>query len=98
MDLQYPENDSEFVQFPSSDIAQTSPPPPSPGAFSQDEPDIHFEAFLSNFDLDGDSEPIPADLDSSERDLGDERPVPADFTELHQLINGMYINYITSFE
>ena len=98
MDLQYPGNEGKFVQFPSSDIDQTSSPPPSPNAFSQNEPDTYFrvsdcQTDPSDFDLDGDGEPIPADLNSSESD----RPsvqVPADSTEFHPLINGRYINYI----
>jgi hypothetical protein len=97
MDLQYPGNEGKLVQFPSSDIDQTSSPPPSPNAFPQDhnEPDFQVSDWgPSDFDLDGNAEPIPADLDSSESDLGDERSVPADSTEFHPLINGMYINYI----
>jgi hypothetical protein len=96
-DLQYPGNEGEFVPFPPSDINQTSSPPPSPNALSQDEPDIHFrfsDRDPSDFDLDDDAEPIPADLDTSESDLGDERSIPAASTEFHPLINGMYINYI----
>ena len=96
MDLQYLGNEGESVQFPSSDIDQTSSPPLSLNAFSQDEPDIHFRASdwgPSDFDLDDDAEPIPTNLDSSESDLGD-GSVPADSTEFHPLINGMYINYI----
>jgi hypothetical protein len=91
MDLQYPGNEGELVQFPSSDIDhdQTSSPPPSPNAFSQ-EPDFRFSDWEpSDFDLGGNVEPIPADLDSSENDLGDEQSVPADPTEFHPLINGM---------
>jgi hypothetical protein len=99
MDLQYLGNDGEFVQFPSSDIDQTSPPPPL-NAFSQDERDIQFQLEVSDwggpsdFDLYGNAESIPADIDPSESDLGDERSVPADSTEFHPLINGMYINCI----
>jgi hypothetical protein len=99
LDLQYPGDEGEFnlVQFPSSDIGQTSSPPPSPNAFSQDEADVHFRISgpqASDFDSDGDAEPIPADLDSSESGVGDEQSIPADYTEFHPLINGMYINYI----
>jgi hypothetical protein len=94
MDLQYPGNEDNSVQFPSSDIDRTSSesPPPSPNAFSQ--ADIHArlsDLSPSNFDLDGNMEPIPADLDPSERDsdssLGDEESTS---TEFHPLINGMY--------
>jgi hypothetical protein len=87
MDLQYPGDEGEFFQFPSSDIDQTSSRAPSLNAFSQDELDIHFN-------LNGDTESIPADLDSSESDLGDERSVPAYSTEFHPLINGTNISYI----
>ena len=81
MDLQFSGNEGEFqvVQFPPSDD-QTSSPPPSLNAFSQNEPDIHFQVSdhgPSDFDLDGNAEPIPADS-----------------TEFHPLINGMYIIYI----
>jgi hypothetical protein len=91
MVLQYPGNEGELVQFPSSDIDQISSPaspPPSPNAFFQDEPDIHFRSDWgpSDFDLDGNAAPIPADLDFSESDLGD---VAADSTEFHPFINGM---------
>jgi hypothetical protein len=97
MDLRYPGNERELVQFPSSDIDQTSSLPPSPNVFSQDEPDFRFPDSQSDwgpsdFDLpvDGNAEPIPADLD------WDEQSVPADSTEFHPLINGMYIKYIIS--
>ena len=96
IDLQYKGNEGESVQFPLSDIDQTSPPPPPPNAFSQEEPDIHFRASdwgPSDFDLDDDAKPIPTNLDSSESDLGD-GSVPADSTEFHPLINSMYNNYI----
>ena len=82
MDLQYPGNEGELVQFPSSDIDQISSPPPSPNAFFQDEPDWG----PSDFDLDGNAAPIPADLDFSESNL---RDVAADSTEFHPFINGM---------
>jgi hypothetical protein len=92
MDLQYPGNEGELVQFPSSDIDrdQTSSPPPSPNAFSQ-EPDFQLSDWPggpSDFDLGGNAEPIPA---ASESDLWDEQSVPADSdpTEFHPLINGM---------
>jgi hypothetical protein len=98
MDLQYPGNEDELVQFPSLDVDQTSSesPPSSPNAFSQDEPDIHthFSDWSpSDFDLDANAEPIPANLDPSDHGLGDEGSVPADSTDFHPLINGMYINY-----
>lgn len=89
MNLQYPVNEGEYFQSPYSDIVQTSSPPPSPNAFSQDEPD-HFRFSdwdrPSDFELDGNNEPIPAHLDPSESDLGS---VAADSTEFHPLINGM---------
>jgi hypothetical protein len=85
MDLQYPGNEGELVQFPSSDIDQTSSPQPSPNADEFD----HFQWDPSDFDLDGDhdAEPIPANLDPSESDLGS---VPADSSklEVHPFING----------
>ena len=86
MNLQYPGNDGEPVQFPSSDdsdIVETSSPQPSPNTFSQDEPD-HFRVSdwdPPDFDLGGNAEPIPANLDPSES--------AADSTEIHPLINGM---------
>ena len=91
-----PRNEGEFIQFPSSDIDQTSTPPSPlpPNAFFQDEPDIHFPGSdwsPSDFDLDAVAEPIPAELDPLEIDLGDERSDP---TEFHPLINGMYTNCI----
>ena len=83
MDLQYPGNDDISIHLPSSDVDQTSSAPPSPNA--------HFsDRGHSDFNLDGDAEPI---LDPSVRDSGDEGSVPADSTEFHPLINGMYINY-----
>jgi hypothetical protein len=103
LQLEYPGNEGNLVQFPSSEIDQTGSesPPPSPNAFSQleDESDNHarFSDWgPSDFDLDGNTEPIPADLDppSLERDLGDEGSVPAASTEFHPLINGMYIKYV----
>ena len=97
MDLQYPGDEDELIQFPTLDVNQTSSPPPSPNAFSQGEPDIHAlfsDSRPSDFDLDSNAEPIPADLDPLEHDLGDKGSVPADSTEFHLLINGMYINYI----
>ena len=100
MDLQYPGNEGEFIQFPSSDIDQTSTPPSPlpPNAFFQDEPDIHFPGSdwsPSDFDLDAVAEPIPAELDPLEIDLGDERSDPTASThqwyvyQLHylQLLN-----------
>ena len=102
MDIQYPlaENGGKLVQVPSSDIDQTSSesPPPSPKTtFSQheDEPDNHarFSDWgPANFDLDGNTEPVPGDLDpsNSEHDLGDEESVPSASIEFHPLINGMY--------
>jgi len=96
MDLQYPGNEDEFVQPPSSDIYQTSSPPPPLNAFSQAESDIlSANNWGPDLELDGDTEPIRADLDPSGGDLGDEQSVPADSTEFHPLINGMsrYINY-----
>lgn len=89
MDLQYPGNEGELVQLPSSDIDQISAPPSSPNAFFRDEPDNHFRSDWgpSDFDLDGNAAPIPADLDFSESDLGGN--VAADSTEFHPLINGM---------
>jgi hypothetical protein len=105
LDLQYPlaGNEGNLVPIPSSDIDQTSSdselPPPSPNAFSQleDEPDNHarfsdWGPSDADFDLDGNTEPIPADLDLSEHDLGDEESVAATSTEFHPLINGMYLN------
>ena len=105
MDIQYPlaENEGNSVEVPSSDIDQTSSesPPPSPNTFSQleDEPDTGNHARFSDwgpadFDLDGNTEPVPADLDPSEHDLKDEESVPAASIEFHPLINGMYINYV----
>ena len=95
MDLQYPGTDSDnrLAQFFSSDIDETSSPPPSPNPFSQDELNIPLQVSdfgPSDFNLDSNS----ADLDSSESDSGNEQSVPADSTEFHPLINGMYINYI----
>jgi hypothetical protein len=94
MDLQYPGDEGELVQIPSSDRDQTtqagSSPPASPNAFSQ-EPDFRFSESdrpPSDFDL-GEPIPLAADLDSSESDLGDEQSLPADPTEFHPLINGM---------
>jgi hypothetical protein len=81
MDLQYPGNEYDYVQLPSSDLDRSSSPafpPPSPNAYSQGEPDIHFQGSdlgPCDFDLDGNAEPIPADS-----------------TEFHPLINGMYFN------
>lgn len=96
MNLQYPGNEGEFFQLPSSDDQTSSPPPLN--ALSQDEPDIDVRVSdwgdRSDFDLDGDAESIPAHLDPLESDIGDEQSVPADSTEFHPLINGMYINYI----
>jgi hypothetical protein len=82
MDLQYPGNDCDFIQLPSSDLSQSSPPaspPPSPNGYPQDEPDtgIHSDSGPHDFDLDDNAEPISADS-----------------TEFHPLINGMYFNYI----
>jgi hypothetical protein len=100
MDLQYPGDEGELIQFPSSDIdrdpstVSLSSPPLSPNAFSQ-EPDFRFSESdrpPSEFDL-GKPIPLAADLDSSESDLvGDEQSLPADPTEFHPLINGMYYN------
>jgi hypothetical protein len=90
MDLQYPGNEGELVQFPSSDIEQTSSPQPSPNALPQDESD-HFQVSdwdPSDFDLDADAEPIPANLHPSESDSGSVLPA-ADSTEFHPIINGM---------
>jgi hypothetical protein len=104
MDLQYPGlgNEDQFVQPPSSDVNQSSSPPLSPNAFSQDEPDAvytHFqvsdqEPSASDFDSDGNAK---ADLNPfetpSRSDLGD-GSVLADSTEFHPLINGTYINCV----
>ena len=86
MNLQYPGNECDFIHLPSSDLDQSSspasppPPPPSPNGYSQDEPDFHF----------GGSDLGPGDLDLD----GNAEPIPADSTEFHPLINGMYFNYI----
>jgi hypothetical protein len=94
MNLQYPGNEGEFFQLPSSDD-QTSSPPPASNALSQDEPDIDVRVSdwgdRSGFDsdLDGDAESFLAHLDPLESDIGDEQSVPADSTEFHPLINGM---------
>jgi hypothetical protein len=98
MNLQYPGNELEGKIFqPLSSDDQTSSPPPL-NALSQDEPDIDVRVSdwgdRSDFDLDGDAESIPAHLDPLESNIGDEQSVPADSTEFHPLINGMYINYI----
>jgi len=82
MDLQYPGNECDFIQLPSSDLDQSSSPAsplPSPNGYSQDEPDtgIHSDSGPCDFDLDDNTEPISADS-----------------TEFHPLINGMYFNYI----
>lgn len=82
MDLQYPGNEGDLVQFPSSDIVQTSSPQLSPNAFSSD----HFGVYNwdpFDFDLDGRGD---ASANPSESDL---ESVPADSTEFHPLINGM---------
>lgn len=88
LQLEYPGNE---VQFPSSDIdsdqTNSLPLAPSPNTFSQDEPDIRADWGPADFDLNGNAEPIPDDL---ERDLGnEEESVPATSTEYHPLINGM---------
>ena len=79
MDLQYPGNEGQLVQIPSSDVDQISSPPPSLNAFSQDER----TPFSAEPNLD------PSEVDES---------VPADSTEFHPLINGMYINYYIIFQ
>ena len=83
MDLQYPRNECDFIQLPSSDLDRSSSPaspPPSPNAYSQGEPDIQFQG--------SDLGPCDIDLD------GNAEPIPADSTEFHPFINGMYFNYI----
>jgi hypothetical protein len=101
MDLQYPGTEDRLgsVQFPSSDVDETSSPPPSPNPFSQDEANIHFRFSdwgPSDINMDGNRD--TADLDSSDSDLGNEQsvpsPSPADSTEIHPFINGMYINCV----
>lgn len=92
VDLQFPGKEGEEVQLPSSEIDQTSSPPASPNAFSQN-------WGPSDFDFDGKNEPIPTNLNSSKSEsnhIGDQQSVPADFTEFHPFIDGKYINYITS--
>ena len=71
MDLQYgqyPENEGELVQFPSSD-GNSESPPPSPNAFLQfEEPDLRFSESdwrPSDLDLGGNAEPIPLDSQAS---------------------------------
>jgi hypothetical protein len=86
MDLQYPGNEDGLVQFPSSDIDETSSPPPSRNPFSQDEPNIHFQV--------SDCGPSDFNLNGNTVDLVNEPSVPADSTEFHPFINGMCINYI----
>jgi hypothetical protein len=88
MDLQYLGNEDLSIQLPSSDVDQASSAPSSPN-----QPDIHAhfsDRGHSDFNLDGNAEPVS---DPSECNSGDEGSVPADSTEFHPLVNGMYINY-----
>lgn len=109
MNLQYPGNEDEPIQFPSSDLDQTSspaspPPLAPPNTFSQDELQTGFHTHSqvsdwdpSDFNLEGNAEPI--DLDPSESELGndlegsDSDSVLA-HTEFHPLIKGMCINSV----
>lgn len=99
MDLQYPglgNEDKSAQSSPSSDHQTSSPPlASSPNTFFQDDHAHDFTDWgVSDYDLDGDSEPIPTASDSlpvTEHDSGDD---PAVSTEFHPHINGMYNNYV----